>query len=373
VKRALLVLAACGAAPRATAPLALQASAPIDAHATAVIEQGDALYVLEGNVALIVRGGIVTTRIESPRPWAGGASIVAPDGDGRWVIAFDDEGVPWRLTLSGEREPVAERLGLGGAKVHALGGAGATFAADLGDAVAFTTDGVHLARVPVGESYRFAVARGVLARAVKGTQAGPPHLERWDLSRGTRVTYAIAPADIAFLDGDTDHARLVAITDDRMWIESDGRLAPFAVPALGHDVVARGDRLWIGAAGELYAFDGRQLVPTRHDDHQVSLLAASTAGDAWLSTERGLVRYSLGATAADPAWQAQVAPVFQRVCAHCHLPGGEAGIDLSTPAAWHAERGEIARRVLATRTMPPAGTELGDADRAALASWLNAR
>jgi mono/diheme cytochrome c family protein len=68
-----------------------------------------------------------------------------------------------------------------------------------------------------------------------------------------------------------------------------------------------------------------------------------------------------------------VAPVFQRVCAHCHLPGGDAGLDLSTPAAWAAERIEIERRVLVTRTMPPAGTELPDADRDSLAGWLHAR
>ncbi|MGE5181480.1 MAG: c-type cytochrome, partial [Acidobacteriota bacterium] len=75
--------------------------------------------------------------------------------------------------------------------------------------------------------------------------------------------------------------------------------------------------------------------------------------------------------AADAAWQAQIAPVFQRVCAHCHLPGGEAGIDLSTAAAWASERAEIVRRVLETRTMPPAGTELTDADRAALEHWAS--
>jgi hypothetical protein len=35
-----------------------------------------------------------------------------------------------------------------------------------------------------------------------------------------------------------------------------------------------------------------------------------------------------------------------------------------------AERSELIRRAIDTRTMPPAGTELDDADRHALASWL---
>jgi mono/diheme cytochrome c family protein len=79
------------------------------------------------------------------------------------------------------------------------------------------------------------------------------------------------------------------------------------------------------------------------------------------------------ASADDAAWQARVAPVFQRVCAHCHLPGGDAGVDLSTLAAWTADRAEITRRVLVDRTMPPAGNELPDADRDALAAWLHAK
>jgi hypothetical protein len=352
-------------------PIALSHGVPLDVHATALVEQGDAVYVLAGNLALIVRGGIVTTRVEAPRAWTTGATIAAPDGDGRWVIAVDDEGVPWRLTLSGEREPVAERLGLAGTHVRAIGGTGATFAADLGDAVAFTTDGLHLARVPVDEDYRFAVARGTLARAIKATATEPARVERWDLVHATRVSFTLAPSAIGFLDADTEHPRLVAVTDDRVFVETGGKLAPFAVPAAGHDLAARGDRLWISTNGELWLFDRGKLVPTQRDDHRVSLLGASATGDAWLATDRGLVRYSLGGgAAADPAWQSNVAPIFQRVCAHCHLPGGEAGIDLSTAAAWQSARAEIARRVLVTRTMPPAGTELGDADRAALASWL---
>ncbi len=372
---ALVALAACGSAPPAAPALPLSHGAAMGVEATAVVEQGDALYVLGGNVATIVRNGIATQRIEAPgKYWATGTTIAAPDGDGRWVVAVDDAGVPWRLTLSGERQPIAERLGLAGAKVHELAGIGTTFAADLGDAVAYTTDGVHLTRVPADESYRFAIARGTLARAVKGTAAsGPPRLDKWDLVHGTRVTYAVAPKAIAFLDADSDHPRLAVLTDDELYVEDAGRLMPAApLPALAHDVVARGDRAWIAAHGVLFVFEHGKLVPTRHDARDVSLLAASATGDAWLSTEHGLARYSLGASAADAAWQAQVAPVFQRVCAHCHLPGGEAGIDLSTAASWTSERAEIAHRVLETRTMPPAGTDLSDADRAALEHWLGA-
>ena len=83
-----------------------------------------------------------------------------------------------------------------------------------------------------------------------------------------------------------------------------------------------------------------------------------------------LVRYSPDRASDDPAWQASIAPVFAHVCGHCHVPGGEAGIDLSTPAKWQAERDETRRRVLVTNTMPPAGTELGEADRRAIEAYL---
>ena len=368
MKRLLLLVAACGAVAKPPPPVALTAAAPIDVQATAVVEQGDALYVLSGKIAMIVRGGIVATRAEFPRAWIGGASIAAPDGDGRWVVAIDDEGVPWHLTLSGEREAVADRLGLGGAKLVAIAATGTTFAVDLGDAIAYTTDGVHLSRIAVGATRTLAVARGVLARVAKAGK-----LERWDLAHGTRTSFAISPTHVAFLDADTDHPRLVAADGDKLWIESDGRLVPQHLPALAMELAAHGKRAWIAAAGALYVLDGDRVMPTRTSDHRTVLLAAATAGDAWLATERGLVRYSRGASDADPLWQAQVAPVFQRVCSHCHLPGGEAGIDLSTPGSWAGDRDEIRRRVLVTRTMPPAGTDLSDSDRAALEHWLGGK
>jgi mono/diheme cytochrome c family protein len=61
--------------------------------------------------------------------------------------------------------------------------------------------------------------------------------------------------------------------------------------------------------------------------------------------------------------------VYRRVCAKCHAPSGDA-IDLSTAAAWRDHRGDLRLRVVDTRTMPPAGTPISDADRQALATWL---
>jgi hypothetical protein len=370
---AVLAFVACHPAKPPVIPLALSASAPIAVDTGAVsqvIEQGDALYVLGGSIETIVRGGAIAARIESARPWTSGATIAAPDGDGRWVVAVDADGALWRLTTSGERESIADRLGLGGAHVAAVGGAGTTSAFVLADAIAYTTDGVHLARVPATGTGAFAVARGKLARAT-----GDGKIEVWDLARGTRVTYGVGPAArLAFLDGDTDHPRLVAISGRELFVaDATGELHRVGAPAGIHELAVRGDRLWIAAIDQLFSFDGATVVPTNVTEPRAALLGTSLTGDAWLGTPHGLVRYSVGGSHDDPAWQAQVAPVFQRVCAHCHLPGGDAGIDLSTAASWQAERDEISRRVLVTRTMPPAGTDLSDADRSALAGWLGAK
>jgi mono/diheme cytochrome c family protein len=369
VKRWLVVLAACGAAPKPPAPVPLVATAPIDVQASAVVEQGDALYVLAGHVAMIVRGGIVAARAEFPRRWVAGASIPAPDGDGRWAIAVDEDGVPWHLTLSGERDAIADRFGLAGAKINAIAASGSTFAVDLGEAIAYSTDGKQLQRAVTGRTAALAVARGTLARVATGTKGIPDHLEVWDLAHGTRVMYAVAPKGVAFLDADSDHPRLVATTMDKLWVETNGQLVPQDMPTVPAALVARGTRAWLSSGlGQLFVLDGDRVLPARSEAHRAVVLAASTTGDAWVTTDRGLVRYSR--TATDSAWDTQVAPVFQRVCSHCHLPGGEAGIDLSTAASWTADLAEIRHRVLETRTMPPAGTDLSDADRAALEHYL---
>jgi len=98
-------------------------------------------------------------------------------------------------------------------------------------------------------------------------------------------------------------------------------------------------------------------------------LIGAPSGDVWLA-DAGVKKLSLVHAVDDSRWRHEVQPVFARVCAHCHMPGGSADVDLSTAASWTAEHDELVRRVIATRTMPPAGTPLSDSDRAALAKWL---
>jgi mono/diheme cytochrome c family protein len=65
--------------------------------------------------------------------------------------------------------------------------------------------------------------------------------------------------------------------------------------------------------------------------------------------------------------------VFARSCARCHSPGGEAGVDLSTSAAWDAHKAAILKRVVVARSMPPDGAPgMPEADRAAVKRWAEA-
>ena len=91
-------------------------------------------------------------------------------------------------------------------------------------------------------------------------------------------------------------------------------------------------------------------------------------GDLVVATAGKLTRLALGDD--DPRWSAAVRPIFERVCARCHQPGGSAGVDLSTAARWRGARRELVHRVVEARTMPPPGIQLDEAERRALAAWL---
>jgi hypothetical protein len=197
-------------------------------------------------------------------------------------------------------------------------------------------------------------------------------VEVWDLAHGTSQTYSVADGFVAFVDPDVPASRLVVRSGRTLWIERAGALHQIG-PRAPYPIVASGSRLWaILADGSLAVLSNDRLVPTTAKIIDGDMFASPT-GDVWVrrrGAPAALQRFSLE-RAADPQWQADVAPVFERVCAHCHLPGGDADVDLSTAAAWEQAREQIRRRVLVDRTMPPAGTTLGDSDRAALSRWLS--
>ncbi len=372
MKRALFALVvACAHAPPPAVTKLVRADIGTLDKASAVVGLGDATYVFRATGVAIVRGGILAATGEAPAEIRSATTIAALDGDGRWVVAIASDGSVWRVTQTATFESIGERLGFSGIKVAALVGAGKTIAAQLEHGIASSTDGHHMqivTSVPATTAFAAAVDRLAFATATT--------VELWDLGKATRRSFAIAGArSLAFLDPDSSAPRLVVATADRIAIESGGALRKISAPAAQTQIVAAGPRLWIGASDGMYLYDGRTTSPTTSATHSPRPLYGSPTGDVWVAGNPGLARYAIAGTtiaahAADSGWQASIAPVFQRVCAHCHLPGGDAGIDLSTAASWAVEKNEIKNRVLVTKTMPPAGTEMSDADRRLVEAWL---
>ena len=372
MKLALLaMLVAC--AGHAPPPISAGPVATIaDTKADQVISQGDITYAL-GRDLTIIRGDVVTTRVpvDCPAPcpaqlWTSAAAIPALDGDGRWIVATRFDGTLWRVRLDGELEPISSRFGLTKDAVRAVASAGTTVAVLLDRAVLVTGDGVHVTRFELeAPRDRLAVAQDRIALASAHA------VDVWDLAANQRRTFAVDAARPAFLDADAKTSRLVVSSPQGVWLERSGELQPLAISNVAAVAVA-GAKLWLEVGKRLYLASDLKALDTTVASAGGEPMFGAPNGDVWVGAG-GLRRYALGETKGDPVWGARIQPIFTRVCAHCHLPGGDAGVDLSTPAAWSAEHDEIVRRVLVTRTMPPAGTVLDDTDRTTLAQWLHAK
>lgn len=356
MKRVLLVLAACGAAPRPPAAPSTAVKLPADTgEVVAIDEVGDATIVLDRTRAFVVRGGALTASIPAPHGWRAGATIAAIDGEGSWAVGVSDDGRLYRITLAGELEDITDRFAI--SAVRSVAAAGTTTAFALSDGVAVSGDGIHELRAQLATPTALAASKGRIALA------GAHAVDVWDLATRQARTFPVTAKSIAFVG-----SKLAVATGDAVLIEDGTGMTKLAVA--GSQLAAAGTRLWIVGDG-LYALDGTTLRRSTASVPRGARLFASPGGDAFLITSGAVNRISIDAGTDDPTWRSGVAPVFARVCAHCHLPGGDAGIDLSTAASWRADRDELVRRVLVTHTMPPAGTDLSPYDLDTLRRWLS--
>lgn len=375
MRRALvLVLVASCHEPVLPTPKILSAVATLDSRPVrSLVELDGNTYIFDDAGVTVVRAGAVVARDELATP-APASTIVAPDGEGRWVMS-----ALWRITPDGTAAQInEERLGLTpGAAWRGVYGAGDTIVATSPKGFAVSSDGHHVALYPPTDATDIAVARGRVALA------GAAKLDVWDLAAGTSRAYPIGGAHVVFVDagGAPASSRLVAWTPSRLAVEAgDGALHAITSPTPIAAAVASGKRLWVLADGHVSYLDrgANALAPAAIGAMPIARIFGSPSGDVWVATGTGaaqhLERYAVEApTGGDPAWSAQVAPVFARVCAHCHLPDGSSGVDLSTPGLWRTERDEIRKRVVVDRSMPPAGTAMSDGDRAAIAAWADAK
>lgn len=365
---ALAALAAAACSPRAPAETraTVTSTQVVRASATiAVAAHDDTVYVFTPERAEVVARG--TTVARAPAPSGGtfvdAAAIPGPDGE-RWVVAIA-AGRAWRVAPTGELEELGARLGLGDARVLAIASDDRGFAIGLADGLAVSRDGRHVSRFTGDPATRVAIA-GDLVAAIDGERVALR-----DLAAGTQVVFHVPGLQrLGFLAGAEPHPRLVATTARDVYLLERGTLRRQATPRHLSDLAIARDRVWLLADGRLHVLDHHTLAAADPDITGARIFAAPD-GDVWLARGAELTRYDTSTRVDQQDWQARVAPVFERACAKCHRPGGEADFDLSTPAAWGAARATV-RRVLDSRDMPPAGSPpLDAADRAALEAWLS--
>jgi mono/diheme cytochrome c family protein len=134
-------------------------------------------------------------------------------------------------------------------------------------------------------------------------------------------------------------------------------------------LAAAGPRVWFGDDRRTYLADGGQATPAATGPVAAACFGAGD-GSLWVSRPTGLERLvPERASAPERRWEETIRAIFARACADCHRPDGRSGVDLSTAAAWLADRDEILDRVVLRRTMPPGGRPLSEDDRGAVRAW----
>lgn len=360
---ALLALAACGDVkisatmkPSSTGQLAADCD-------VALVPHGPLVFAFDREKASILRGEQIVRRADPPPSahWDAATALLGPDGQ-RWIVGLAGDAL-WRVTSSGELEPLADRLGLGGTRVLAIDAVGSTFAIGLAGGVAISRDGAHVMRF-AGEDVPFVAAAN--GRVALGR---PRSVEIYDLDHGTRSSYAVKDVSaVGFLDAASAIPRLIVTSGEAVYVEQAGTLHRVPMPAVRQMAIS-GGRAWLLGRSQLLTFDGTKPARVDVEVPDGAHVFPGGVGGVWLTGAHQLQRLVLDAGTRRTDWSAHVAPVFKRVCSDCHEADGEAELDLSTPDAWLLHSDEI-RDALATHAMPPPGSELTDADRHALEQWL---
>ncbi len=385
----LLFIVACGLPEGAQSPASARALTvrevtwnPTHAPTGVIVDVADVgsdVVLFGEGTATILEDGNVVAVDRSVTKWQSSATIPAPDGTGSWIVGVDGDGVLRRLRARKAFEKVSERYGLGGARVRrvaALGGPYVAFLLDAGMAVA---DGSAVSRYPTTSSP--AVAGG----GFHGALYGADEVRVFDAVKGASKRFAVDGARWVAVDAD---GHVVVASSSAIWVEGKDGALELRYRANGdtlHGLAFARDRVWFADGAELGTLEasgvalthGLALAPTAR-------LTASPTGDVWALAAGNARRFAASSggettlTAAGPSggapapsWQEAIAPVFARACASCHGSSASSGIALGDRTAWQTRKDLIRQRVLVERSMPPAGASITDADRAAIARWLD--
>lgn len=373
----LIALACCGGRQASYETTPAAATAQLGAGCAAgMVSIDGASYAFARDSVSVVQGGKVTSRVVAPgtagkaSTWDSATRIQAPSG-GQWAVGLAG-GRLWRVTSVGELEEVTRRLGISSSEVLSVDAAGATLAIGLPDGVAISRDPTHILK------FQGAPAPVIAASKDRVAIARSSVVEIMDLAQSKRVTYPVKDVtSLAFIEPATAASRLVVRTRSAIYVEEDGSLRRKQMPARARELVVAGRRLWMIADAGLFSVEGDAPLRAALKVQPGDQLCGSPGGDVWLARRNTaeLLSFDPRRSAASQTivsltpWERVVQPLFQRVCSGCHLPGGEADLDLSTAVAW-VENADLIFELLATNVMPPPGTPLAERERETLLRFL---
>ncbi|HEY0184868.1 MAG TPA: hypothetical protein VGC09_18865, partial [Rhodopila sp.] len=212
---AIIAALGCHAAPPA-GPLAVQRTPLTTAGAlVAAVEQAGTLYLFAPERATIEHAGALVARIPAPDgAWAEAGTMPALDEPGTWVVARTAKGSVWRITTTGELEPIHDLLKLA-PHVRSLAAAGGTLGLTLDDGVAVLQHRDQLERF-AGDNLGEIIAGAGRVAIRRG-----PVVDVWDLAarRQARLTVPTAIA-AGFTAPATGRGRLIVATPEALFIEA---------------------------------------------------------------------------------------------------------------------------------------------------------
>ncbi len=372
----LLVLAACGGGEKAYEPGAPKmisvenvdwnpGAADVGTVA-AVAEVGDATVVYSNHGALVFNGGAISAKDDTVVKWAYAATIPAGDATRTsWAVGLDDQGRVLRLAARMQLEDVSDRYGLKGVKVLGV--------VNMGQYVGFALEN------------EFAIADGATVTrydgALHGVSGGPAKMAgvKADGSvllfdaRSTMVaTFQVKGATETAIDAG---GRLVVAGSEGVWVQPLAEVGSAlnrvfdTSGAKVHGMVLSGSRVWFAFGTELGSLDPQGAYKTQGANVPAdATLFSSPSGDTWALSSGKLTRFTIPVTGDEAVWRKTVQPVYVRVCADCHAPGGTSGIDLSSYASWSQRKALVYDRVLVKKNMPQ-GRTLDDADMQSISAW----
>jgi mono/diheme cytochrome c family protein len=372
---AVAVLAGCGAAPHSRGAGAVGALAvravpwnPGQAQVgkvSAVADAGSVVAVFGEAGAIVLSSGAVVVSDRAVTAWRHAQAVRGADGSSRWIVGVDGQGRLHYLRGVSSFEDVSSRYGLDGRRVldvAMLDGGRVAFLLDREIAVA---DGHRVTR------YGAPALSTLVGGDGWGAGVGANAVTVFDATMTARTFRLAGVTEVAV----GPHGRLYATTPRALYAsteQGDLKLIYDAGAPTLHGLVASDSRVWFADGTELGMVDGARVAETRGAHVAADAqLASSPSGDVWVLDSGTLLRFGRAVAESTPSltWEATLAPIFARSCSSCHRPGGVSGTDLSTAAAWQSERTAIHDRVVQSRTMPPEGHLLSDADRAAIDAW----